>query len=204
MKISKMTLLVGASLFLVCCGSTSSGDPTRTESASGGKIAIKYGGKEVFLEPTYARFATFKKGLILKDSDIQNKNERVPAVVHRIYLANYDLQLTNAAEQDYQRIGSDGQHRIEIQIEAEETADESARLRVGDYVYKRDPFDRISYVFVSYLKDGKDHSENLETAEFGGKVMITSVTDSEIKGEIDVFDKNEFVKGRFKARRLKN
>jgi hypothetical protein len=171
---------------------------------SGERIAMKHDGREVSFEPTHARFATFKKGVILRDSDIQNKNERVAAVVHRIYLANYDLQLTNAAEQDYRRIRSEGQYRVEITIEAAETATENAQLQAGEYVYKPDPFGRVSHVFLSYFKEGKDRSENLQTAEFGGKVRITSVTDSEIGGEIDVFDNTEYVKGSFTAQKLED
>jgi hypothetical protein len=165
---------------------------------------VKCDGKEVSFVSTYAKFATFKKGLILKDSDVSNKDERVPAVVHRIYLSNYDLRLANSEKQDYRRIDSEGQRRVEIQIEAERGATEDARLRVGEYNYKPEPIDRISYVFLSYFKEGKDHHENLQTSEFGGKLKITSVTDTEVEGEIDVFDKNEFVKGHFKAQRLTN
>jgi hypothetical protein len=69
-------------------------------------------------------------------------------------------------------------------------------------VYRAQPFNRISWVFLSYLKDGKDRSENLQAAEFGGTVKITSVTDIEIEGKIDVFDRSEFVKGSFTARKL--
>jgi hypothetical protein len=138
----------------------------------------------------------------LNDPEIHNKQDRKPAVVHRIYLSNYDLRLTDPAKQDYQRISTDRKYRVEIQIEAEQEADERTRLRVGEYVYKYKPFDRISYVFLSYLKEGMDRSENLQASEFGGSVRITSVSDTTIEGEIDVFDKNEFVKGNFKAQRL--
>lgn len=91
---------------------------------------------------------------------------------------------------------------MEIQIEADKDAADDSQLQVGEYVYKAQPFNRISWVFLSYLKDGKDRSENLQTAEFGGAVKIISVTDNEIKGEIDVFDRDEFVKGSFTARKL--
>jgi hypothetical protein len=186
-------------LSLASCGGSVDGEKVREEANT---IHVKTNGKEVSFESTYARFATFKKGLILKDSDISNKDERIPAVVHRIYLSNYDLRLANSEKQDYRRIDSEGQRRVEIQIEAEQGAAEDARLRVGEYVYKSEPYDRISYVFLSYFKEGKDHNENLQTSEFGGKLKITSVTDTEVEGEIDVFDKNEFVKGHFKAQRL--
>jgi hypothetical protein len=158
--------------------------------------------KKCPFQPNYARFATLRKGLILKDSDTVNKDVRVAAVGHRIYLANYDMQLTNPAGQGHRLIDSEGQYRVAIQIEADKDAADDGQLKVGEYVYRAQPFNRISWVFLSYLKDGKDRSENLQAAEFGGTVKITSVTDNEIEGKIDVFDRSEFVKGSFTARKL--
>lgn len=200
MRLLKATILTGIFFLISGCGGSENQTAENPKNAE--KISMKYEGKEVSFEPSYARFATFKKGLIQKVSDIQNKDERADAVVHRIYLANYDLQLTDPSKQDYRRISSDGKYRVEIQIEAEENAPEKVQLKNGEYGYKKEPFNRISYVFLSYFKDGKDTNENLQAAEFAGKVKITSVSDTEIKGEIDVFDKNEFVKGSFTARKL--
>jgi hypothetical protein len=203
MKLLRATILTGFFLLISGCGGdgeNKTAEAPKTENRE--KVSMKYEGKEISFEPKYAKFATIKKGLILKDSDIQSKNERVPAIVHRIYLANYDLQLTDSSKQDYRRISSDGEYRVEIQIEAEEGAAENTQPKVGEYVYKPAPFNRISYVFLSYFKDGKDRSENLQTSEFGGKIKITSVTDTEIKGEIDVFDRNEFLKAGFTAQKL--
>lgn len=202
MKLLRATILTGFFLLISGCGGSENQTAEAPKTENREKISMKFEGGEVFFAPSYARFATFKKGLILKDSDVQNKNERVQAIVHRIYLANYDLQLTDSSKQDYRRINSDGQYRVEIQIEAEENAAENTQLKVGEYVYKPAPFNRISYVFLSYFKDGKDRSENLQASEFGGKIKITSVTDAEIKGEIDVFDRNEFLKGEFTAQKL--
>lgn len=162
----KKLILLIALLLISGCGGSENKTAEVPKNENGEKISMKFDGKEVSFEPSYARFTTFKKGLILKDSDIQNKDERVDAVVHRIYLANYDLQLTDPSKQDYRRISSDGQHRVEIQIEAEE----NSQLKTGEYSYKKEPFNRISWVFLSYFKDGKDQNENLQASEFGGKV----------------------------------
>lgn len=202
MRLLKATILTGIFFLITGCGGSENRTAENPKTEKAEKISMKFDGKEVFFEPSYARFGTFKKGLIQKVSDIQNKDERVESVVHRIYLANYDLQLTDPSKQDYRRISSDGQHRVEIQIEAEENSPENAQLKIGEYSYKKEPFNRISWVFLSYFKDGKDRNENLQASEFAGKVKITSVSDTEIKGEIDVFDKNEFVKGSFTAQKL--
>ncbi len=191
-----------AALLIVAIFASCGGKDESPKSSTASLVTMRYGGHEVSFEPTYTRFATFKKDLILKDSDIVKKDERVAAVVHRIYLANYDLQLTDPTRQDHRLIDAEGQYRIEIQIEADKVAEEDSQLQVGEYVYKDQPFNRVSYVFLSYLKEEKDRSENLQGSEFGGRVIIKAVTETEIEGEIDVFDKNEFVKGTFKARRL--
>lgn len=198
----KKLILLIALLLISGCGGSENKTAEVPKNENREQISMKFDGEEISFEPSYARFTTFKKGLIQKTSDIQNKNERIEAVVHRIYLANYDLQISDPSKQDYRRISSDGQHRVEIQIEAEENAPENAQLKTGEYGYKKEPFNRVSWVFLSYFKDGNDRSENLQAAEFGGKVKITSVSEMELKGEIDVFDKNEFVKGSFTARKL--
>ena len=186
---------------MICgCGGKETPETPKTGSAE--KILMEFDGKEVSFQPSYARFATFKKGLILKDSSIQNKDERVESVVHRIYLANYDLQLTDSSKQDYRRIVSDGQNRVEVQIEAEKDAPETAPMKVGNYSFKSEPFDRISSIIFSRFKDGKDLSHIVGGKAATGTIKISSVSDDEITGEIDVSDGDKSVKGKFKARRL--
>jgi hypothetical protein len=191
-----------AGLFVLAgCGAAETAEPA-TKAESPKNISVRFEKRETAFDSNYARFATFRKGLILTDSAIHDKNERVDAVVHRIYLANYDLQLTDPSKQDYQRISSDGQFRVSIQIEADKDAPDNAALKVGEYGFKKEPFNRVSHVFLSYLKDGKDMNVIVHGEETGGKVRITSVTGTEIQGEIDISDKDESVKGTFTARRL--
>lgn len=184
------------------CGGSENQTAENPKTESGEKISIRFEGKEVSFEPSYARFATFKKGLILKDSDIQNKDERVESVVHRIYLANYDLQLTDPSKQDYRRISADGQYRVEIQIEAEKDAAENALLKAGEYRHKDEPFNRISWITISHFREGKDTNHILAGKSATGTVKIFSVSDGEITGEIDFSDLDGSVKGKFTAQRL--
>jgi hypothetical protein len=200
MKYKNLTILLTLVILLFGCGETRNADTPKSESAE--KISVKLENKEISFEPTYARFVTFKKGLILKDSTIQNKSERVEATVHRIYLANYDLQLTDPNKQDYRRTSSDGQYRVEIQIEAEKDAAENSAIKAKDYQPKTEPFDRISWITISRFNEGKDLSSILGGSKAAGMVKITSVTDTEISGEIDFSDSDGSVKGKFTARKL--
>lgn len=193
------TLVIFSILFSFGCGrSGPSADsaPVKAES-----LRIRVDGRVLSIDPSYATFTTFKRGLILKESDITNKPGRRSGVVHRIYLANYDLELTDSRNQDFRRIDSEGQVRIEIQIEAEEGSTPEATPR-GQYEHKSEPYGRISWVSVSYMKNGRDRSENLQAKDFAGKIKILSATNDEIQGEIDVFDREKYVKGAFKAKRL--
>lgn len=81
-------------------------------------ITLNFDGEAVPFEPTYATFSTYRKNLVLTDAAIANPQERVPATVHRILLANYDLQAARAGLEDFRRIHSPGQFRVDIQIEA--------------------------------------------------------------------------------------
>ena len=195
----KLVILFTAFLLITGCGNETA-ETSKTES--GEKISIKFEDTQISFASGYAKFATFKKGLILTDSAIQNKNERVEATVHRIYLANYDLQLTDPNKQDYKRISSDGQYRVEIQIEAEKDAPENAALKGKEYQTKSDPFDRVSWIMISRFNEGKDLSLILGDRKAAGTVKINSVTDTEISGEIDFSDSDGSVKGKFTARKL--
>ncbi len=198
MKRIYTTLFFGLILLTLGC-TKDTDDESNTDSNR--EIYVKVDGKEISFRPSYSAFASFRRGLILKESDITNKADRKSAVVHRIYLANYDLGLTDPRNQDYRRIDSEGQVRIEIQIEAEEGSGPEASPQ-GEYEYKPKPYGRISYVFISYMKNGRDRGENLQTKDFAGKIKLTSINDDAIEGEIDVLDKDKFVKGEFKAKRL--
>jgi hypothetical protein len=186
--------------FFGCNGAKPNQPETAVKSDS--LVSTKFSNEEVSWEPTYATFATYKKGLILKDSDMHRKEDRLPAVVHDIYLANYDLQMTDAKKQDYKKINSAGQYRVEIRFEAKADAPENVSLQVGEHTYKQEPYNRISSVFIAHRKDNADYNEFIRPEQFVGNVTITSVTDREIKGEIDVSDKQKFVKGKFTAQRL--
>lgn len=194
-----MPTLLAALVAISCACGAATQSPTEDP---GSKISMKVNDREVSFEPTYARFATFKKDLILDTDGIHDKTKRVPSVVHRIYLANFDLALTDPGKSDLRPVKNAGEYLVEIQIEAAKDAAEDAPLRPGVYEYRREPFDRLSWVFMGYLHEGKSRSENLQAAEMSGTLTLTSVTETEIEGTIDVFDRKEFVKGNFKAQKL--
>lgn len=195
----KQSLIILTIIFLSLSGCNNK-NATKTES--GERLTLRFEDKEVSFEPSYAKFTTFKKNLIVNESAIRNKSEQIEATVHRIYLANYDLNLTDPNKQDYGRINAEGQYRVEIQIEAEKGASENAALKAGEYGQKSEPFDRVSWISISRFDNGKDSSSMLGGSKASGTVKITSLSDAEISGEVDFSDSDGSVKGKFTARKL--
>jgi len=196
MKHAICALMTLAAL-LAGCGDTAPPEPVRNVSPPA--LAVAFGEQTFAFDPTYAAFTTLRRNLILTDSAIASRSERVPATFHRIYLANYDLQLTDPAQQDYRRIDADGQFRVEIQIEAEKDAPPDAPVRPGEYGPAPTPFDRVSWVAIDrYGKAGT----MLAGSQAAGIVRIVSSSASEITAEIDFSDSDGRVQGSFTAQRL--
>lgn len=181
----------------------------RTEHADGGGpepdvpgMVLDFGDAEVTLTPSYAGFATLRRKLTLTESANQNGSERVDAVVHRIYLANYDLELTDPANQDYRRIGEEGQLRVEIQIEADQSAPIDVPVEVREYSAKPEPFNRVSWIAICRRKGDADVGTILGGGKASGVVRITSSDRDRIAGEIDFRDSDGGIRGSFTAKRL--
>jgi hypothetical protein len=62
------------------------------------------------------------------------------------------MQLTNPAGQGHRLIDSEGQYRVAIQIEADKDAADDGQLKVGEYVYRAQPFNRICGYFCLISK----------------------------------------------------
>ena len=199
MKPAIFIVMVLAAL-LAGCGDKPPPEPVQSDRPPA--LTVAFGEQTFAFEPTYAAFATLRRNLILTESAIVNRPERVPATVHRIYLANYDLQLTDPAQQDYRRIDADGQLRVEIQIEADRDAPADAPVRPGEYRPASEPFNRVSWIGIARYRNGKDAGTMLAGTQATGTVAITSATPERITGELDVSDADGRVRGRFAAQRL--
>lgn len=198
MKSVFFALVIVAALLAGC---RDKAPPQRSGEASppSPAITVEFGQQTFAFDPAYAKFATLRHSLILSDSAIANRAERVPATVHRIYLANYNLQLTDPARQDYRPIDAAGQFRVEIQIEAERDAPVDAPIRPGEYGPAPTPFERVSWVGIARYGEA---GTMLAGSRAAGTVRIVSVTDSEITVEIDFSDTDGRVQGSFTAQRL--
>jgi hypothetical protein len=200
MKKIFLSILTAVVFSLSGCGAGSA--ENASENKTSDVIFLKIGGEENSFVPSSAKFAAFKKGLMLNDSALANKNGPVEALVYRIYLANYDLKLTDPKKNEFERIGSNGQYRIEIQIEAERDAAVDAPLKTREYKHNPEPFNRVSWVMIARYKDGKDSSVILGGGRASGSLKITSVTDTEISGEVDFSDTDGHVGGKFTAQKI--
>lgn len=165
-------------------------------------ITLNFDGEAVPFEPTYATFSTYRKNLVLTDAAIANPQERVPATVHRILLANYDLQAARAGLEDFRRIRSPGQFRVDIQIEAGMDTPADAPIRPGEYRPASTPFNRVGTVLIARYRNGRDSVTLLGGREASGLVRILPAAAMEVSAEIDIADADGSVRGTFTAHRL--
>ncbi len=117
------------------------------------------------------------------------------AQVH-IVLANYDLKMEPRTANTIDEITKDGDVRINIGLRGEKGEDFNNPVQPGDYSGKK-----LGWVDIFHYADGAQQIVNLRDTE--GKVTITEVTDSEIKGSIDVSKDGTVVKAGFTAVKLK-
>jgi hypothetical protein len=194
--------LAGALLAWVGCGTE---PPPEPPPPSGPSVTVRFDEDEVVFEPTDAVVTTFEKGLVVSDEAIGDASKTLPAVVHRIFLANYDLGLSAAG--DYQTNPIAPQHaeglRVEIQIEDQEGATPGSSLRPGTYQLRAEPYDRVSWASIARLQDGRDRTHMLGGAAAAGTVTILSNEGGSVTGQIDVSDSDGSVRGKFRARTLR-
>lgn len=193
-RVNRLACLILCLSFAACSGGAKRGEKAGVNNSK--KISISYDGNQTTWEQTSGLAFSLVKTLV---SDVDSRFKE-KARVHRIVLANYDLGQNDEQPEKYRRIEAPKQYRVEIQIEPEQSAQDEP-LRVGTYTFKPEPYNRLSFVFISYYREGKDYSDGLQSSKFQGHVKITSVTDGWVEGVIDVTDGDEAVSGSFIARR---
>jgi hypothetical protein len=111
-------------------------------------------------------------------------------------LGNYDFTLE---PKTLNSIGDvkDGQIRISFGLKGEKGEDFNNPVQPGDYSDAK-----LKWVDIYHFADGSHQTVNVENRK--GKVTISEVTDTEIKGSIDITgDGGKVVKGSFTAKKVK-
>lgn len=186
----KLLLISLFSLFLMACGGAGVG-------SSSPKLNIKVGGKDSTME--------VKSGGVYYGNVISTSPGKPPIQTfsHSIYLANYEMDTTNAATMK-KALTAPEQVRILIGLQGEEGTKDDSPFKVGTYTLKAERFNKVSTVMISTFADGKEKSDNFDTmssmSKADGEVKITSVTADSVSGEINVTEGDKTIKGTFTAK----
>ncbi|MCB1025444.1 MAG: hypothetical protein KDB79_13695 [Acidobacteria bacterium] len=112
-------------------------------------------------------------------------------------LANYDFSMKPSTTNSLDKVTSDKQVRITFGLKGEKGEDFNNPVQPGDYSDAK-----LKWTDIYYFDNGDEQVSNVENRK--GKVTITSVTDTEIAGSIDITgDDGKVVKADFKAKKVK-
>ncbi|MBK6722631.1 MAG: hypothetical protein IPG58_04940 [Acidobacteria bacterium] len=172
-------------LFLSACG------------GGGSSLAIKSGDKSMSFS---AKSSSTDFGNVIATSpgkpDLQTS-------VHTIYLANYEMDTTNVGTMRKPLTSAD-QIRVEFSVTGEAATNEKTPFKIGTYAVTNDKINDIRYVKVTTFADGKENKIDFDTmssmSKITGEVKITSVTETELSGSIDITEGDKSVKGNFTAK----
>jgi hypothetical protein len=112
-------------------------------------------------------------------------------------LGNYDFSMTPKTANSVEKLKSDKEMRITIGLKGEKGDDFNNPVQPGEYADKK-----LKWIDIYHYENGGQQVVNVNDRK--GKVTISEVTDTEIKGTIDVTgDNGKVVKGSFTARKVK-
>lgn len=185
----KIRILISCCLLaflLVGCSGSQSADPAATSSP-----------KEAAAEPA---------GFVVKAGDAAIPFELKKAMVDvrpdvteaQFSLANYEFTMEHMAAGSVERSKVEGQVRVAFALKGEKGEGENFKNPVmpGEYAG-----DKLIWMDIYQGKGDDAMITNLENGQ--GKVVIKTVTDSELTGSLDVKGDNGFeVKGDFNATRV--
>lgn len=182
MKKTIIALFCGLSLFFAACGSL------------GGSSGLKYkvGQKEGGFDQKFGYAHSTSMGANI------------------IELANFEIPDFKGDAADYQKLKADSgdKKRIEIVLRIKDRKADTT-FETGEYEFRNwdkssgeKPVREVDRVELYFPDNGKEKNELLSHSGNGGTINITSVTDDEIAGTINIEGKDS-LKGSFTAKRSK-
>lgn len=185
-----LLIILCVSFLLTACGAAGIG-------TSAPKLNVKTGGKDATLE--------VKTGGVYYGNVISTSPGKpsIQTFSHSIYLANYEMDTTNAATMK-KPLTAPEQIRVQIGLQGEEGTKDDSPFKVGTYNLKAERFNKVSTVVITTFADGKEKSDSFDTmssmSKAEGEVKITAVTADSVSGEINVTEGDKSIKGTFTAK----
>jgi hypothetical protein len=168
-----------------------------SKSAGANSMKLKWPGmneKEMPVKSSYAF------GVTKTFTDINQKISTAPS--YRVYAASYDLDSGNFAQTMDKPLAGDDQIRVTFSLVGDQGGNEKSPLKAGDYSAKADKFMKVEDVSIVTRKDGKDNTVWFERGAINGTVKVTSVSDGNIVGDVDLTSGDSAIKGPFTAKVL--
>jgi hypothetical protein len=189
-KLFIISILALQVIFIIACNQAGS-----TVS----KLNINVGGKEETVE---LKTSGVKFGNIISTSP---GKPQVQTFSHDIYLANYEMDTSSVIAMN-KPLTAPEQVKVMISLRGEDGTKDDSPFKPTTYNVKSELFNRVGLATVKRFVDGKEVtysfeiSGNPQSTKADGEVKLTSVTADSISGEIDITEKDRFLKGSFTAK----
>lgn len=186
--------ILGGLLMLAACGGAAG------VLTSAPKLDLKANGKDVSMEAksttVYSTVMTYTEKP-RGDGIIRSKK----GTSHSIFLTNFDI-----APNDLMKAGvvptAEGQIYVRLNFINEEGTDEKTPIKVGTYTTAAEQFMKFDGATIKIFDGGKvvDATVLSMGKKADGELKITGVTADEVKGEVNVTDGTNSLKGSFAAK----
>lgn len=175
-------------LFFAGCSKGAGGNSLHVKSPAAGE-------KDVPVKSSYA-FAVTK-------TFTDTSNKITMASAYNVDAANYDLDAANFAMTLDKPLTSADQLRVIFSLIGDQGTDDKSAPKAGTYAAKADKFMKVESVGIVSRKGGADSKVWLDRSTLTGEVKVTSASDGEISGDVDLSAGDTSIKGAFTAKILK-
>jgi hypothetical protein len=134
-------------------------------------------------------------------TDINNKI--TTASSYNVYLANYDLDSKNFGMTLDKPVTSDDQIRVTFSLVGDEGTNDKSPVKAGTYSAKADKYSKAESAGIVARKNGAEIKSWLDRSTLTGEVKVTSASDDEISGDVNLSAGDMVIKGSFTAKILK-
>jgi len=122
---------------------------------------------------------------------------------YNVYLANYDLDPKNFSMSMDKPLTGDDQVRVVFSLIGDEGTNDKSPPKTGSYATKAERFMKAESVGIVARKNGADVKSWADRTTLNGEVKVTSATNDEISGDVDLGSGDISIKGAFTAKVLK-
>lgn len=190
-------MLVLTALVAAACGGAGDSTTGTASTAAKPEITAQYESQEKKFEPTsnwaYHSTKTFTE-------PVDGKSVMTTSSITTIVLANFELDTKQAfITLGKQKLSDTSQIKVMLGFTGAQDTKVETAIKTGEYMADADKYNKVETPTIFYFADGQQKSIDFDRNTMKGKLNITEVNGSTIKGEIDVTDGKNSLKGNFVA-----